>query len=584
MNKNCDYCGLTIYSETYHKCVESSVKINDETKVVNYKIITIDELGILAGKNDREAQDEIVYRYLNQDAINLSQKNIKPINWENIIERAIDDQYFTYFLLFFAFDHDEYHVIFDVLFDVLFENVKLAAKTGDSMAQYNLGQMYYRGISTKKNIQKAIKWITKSADQNNKYGLINLARFYEYGDGVLLDIDKATQLLEQASCQNFSKAQFYLGRIYMYKDPPDYKLAFKYYQQAANQNHSSAQYFIAVFYKTGKCVAQDYKKAVHWLTLAASQGLNSAKIKLAEMYMKGIDVEQNYHKAFELLNSSIYDDGTNNYYDEVAMTELACMYKRGLGIEKNISKAIYLHIKSRNTKNIFKIFEINTITFINPINVDCENNNLSDIDQLESKIIYKLQFLMIKLKYEWSNIYHDDISNSLQEIENSFTRLIKLRIQLNNSSAMINCLSFKKNTSYKFDVFNTKNAYVNYYVYDDISYINIGLNNIKLVNNFQKNLDKFMFCNIFLDLELALENKHKEKIDDLINAVKNDDRSHQLNIVKDLDNIKFVLSQTKKISSKLIGYVNILMNDLKSNTHIRNQQFQLEYANIFGYD
>nr|URM61842.1 Sel1-like repeat-containing protein [Mimivirus sp.] len=79
MHNNCDYCGSIIYSETYHKCIKSSGKINDETKIIDYKLITLDELGILANKNDRGAQDEIVYRYLNQDANHLSQKILNQL-------------------------------------------------------------------------------------------------------------------------------------------------------------------------------------------------------------------------------------------------------------------------------------------------------------------------------------------------------------------------------------------------------------------------------------------------------------------------------------------------------------------------
>ncbi|AEX62139.1 putative sel1-like repeat-containing protein [Megavirus courdo7] len=578
MNNNCDYCGSIIYSETYHKCDKSSEKINDEIKIIDYKLIILDELGILADNNDREAQNEIVYRYLNQDANHLSQKNIKPINWQNIIDRAINDQYFMYFLLFF--DNDEYNDIFNVLF----ESVKLAAKSGDSMAQYNVGRMYYEGYPIKKNIQKAIKWITKSANQNNKYGLINLSRYYEDGDGVLPDINKAIKLLEQAACQNLSKAQFYLGRIYMYTDPPNYKLAFKYYQEAANQNHTNAQYWLAIFYKTGKYVSKDNQKAIYWLTLAANQGLNSAKIKLAEMYMQGTCVEQDYHKAFELLNSSIYDDDTNDYYDYIAMSELARMYKYGYGVKKDISRAIHLHLKSKKLENIFKIFKINTITFINPINVDYENDNIIDIDQLESKIIYKLQSIMIKLKYEWTNIYCTDIDNYLQEIENKFVELIKLRTHLNNSSAMINCLSFNKNTSYKSMIkYNTKNSYFNKHDLGDISYLSIGPDNVKLANDIFENLDKSKFNDMLLDLELALGNKYKEKVDDLINAVRFEDHTHQLNIIKDLEDVKFIQSQIEIISSKLFKYIDMYIDDIKSNTHIRNQQFQQEYAYIFRY-
>nr|WBF70220.1 putative sel1-like repeat-containing protein [Megavirus caiporensis] len=579
MDNNCDYCGSIIYSETYHKCIKLSEKINEETKVVDYKLITLDELGILADNNDRKAQDEIVFRYSNQGAIYLSRKYVKPINWGNIIDRAINDQYFMHFLLYF--DHDEYYAIFNTLF----ESVKMTAKTGDSMAQYNLGEMYYQGFGVKKNIQKAIKWIIKSADQNNKYGLINLARFYEYGDGVLLDIDKAIKLLKNAACQNLPNAQYYLGRLYMIRDPRNLELAFKYYQQAANQNHSYAQYWLAMQYRYGQGVTKDYQTGINWLTLSADQGLNSAKISLAEMYISGIHIEQNYHKAFELLNSSIYDDGTNNYYDCIAMSKLAQMYKYGHGIEKDISRTIYLYLKSKNLEKISKIFETNTITFINPINVDFENDNLIDIDQLESKIIYKLQSIMIKLKYEYTNLYHMDTENCLQETENKFVELIKLRTQLNNSSAMIDCLSFKKDTSYKSMIkYNTKNLYFSKHDLDDISYLNIGPDNVKLVNDIFENLDKSKFNDMFLDLELAFGNKYREKVDDLKNAIEHEDHSHQLNIIKDLEDIKFVQSQTKIISSKLFKYINVFFDHIKSHTHIRNQQFQQKYPYIFGYN
>ncbi|AZL89673.1 Sel1-like repeat-containing protein [Megavirus baoshan] len=573
MHNHCDHCGSIIYSETYHKCIEVPKKINDEIKTIDYKLITIDELGILADNNDRGAQDEIVFRYLNQGAIYLSQKNIKPINWQNIIERAIDNQYFMHFLLYFEYN------AYDAIFNVLFENVKSAAKNGDSMAQCNLGKMYHESFGVKKNILKAIKWITKSADQNNKYGLMNLARFYEDGDGVLLDINKAIKLYERAACQNLSSTQYCLGRLYENQCPPNRVLALKYYQQAANQNHSYAQYCLAICYNYSRGVTLDYQMAIHWLTLAIDQGLNSAKNELANMYMKGLGVKKNYHKAIELLNSSIYDDGTDDIDDFNAMSKLASMYKYGRGVEKDINRAIYLYLKSKKLHKIKRIFKTNTITFINPINVDCENDNVIDIDQLESKIIYKIQSMMIKLKYEQTNIYHIDIENSLQETENKFVKLVKLRTQINNSSAMITCLTLNKNIYLK-PVDDKKNLYFNIYNLDDLSYLNFGTKNTKLVNNIFKKLDKYK-SNMLLDLKIILENKYKEKVNDLLNAVKHEDHHHQLNIVKYLENIIFFQSRVEKISSKLLIYFSRLIEDIKSNTHIRNQQFQCEYSFIF---
>nr|WBF70221.1 Sel1-like repeat-containing protein [Megavirus caiporensis] len=530
-------------------------------------------MGILADNNDREAQDEIVYRYLYQGAINLSQKYINPIKWQNITERAASNQYFMYFLL--HFEHDAY----DVIFDALFKNVKLAAKNGDSMAQCNLGQMYRNGLGIKKNTQKAIKWITKSVNKNNKFGQFGLAKFYENGDGVFIDIDKAIKLYEQAACQNLSYAQYSLGRLYENQCPPDYILAFKYYQQAANQNYSYAQYCLAICYNYGHGIPLDYQMAIHWLILAIDQGLNSAKIELADMYVKGLGVKKNYHKAFELLNSSIYNDGTGDPDDFYAMSLLASMYKYGQGIEKDINRAIYLYLRSKKLHKITKIFEINTITFINAINMDCDNDYIINIDQLESKIIYKLQSIIIKLKYEWVNICHINIENTLQETENKFMKLVKLRTQINNSSAMITCLSLKKNTPLK-PVDDAKNLFFNIYHLDDIVYLNFGIKNTKLVNNMFKKLDKYK-SNMLQDLKIILENKYKEKVNDLLNAVKCENHIHQLNIVKNIEDIIFFQSRVEKISSKLLVYFNEIIEDIKSNTHIRNQKFQREYSFIF---
>ncbi|AGD93041.1 putative Sel1-like repeat-containing protein [Megavirus lba] len=573
MDNNCYYCGSIIYSETYHNCVKINNEIKKELKIIDYKLITIDELGILAGNNDRGAQDEIVYRYLNQGAINLSQKHIKPIKWQNIIERAIDDQYFMYFLLYFEYN------AYDAIFDILFEKVKLASKAGDSMAQCNLGKMYHDSLGVKKDIQKAVKWITKSANQNNKYGLINLAKYYENGDGVFMDVNKAIKLYEQAASQNLSSAQFCLARLYEDQCPPNYTLAFKYYRRAANQNHSYAQYCLAICYNYGHGVPLDYQMAIHWLTLAIDQDLNSAKIELADMYIKELGVKKNYHKAFELLNSSIYDDGTDDIDDFNAMSLLASMYKYGQGVEKDVNRAIYLYFKSKKLNKIKRIFKTKTITFINPISVDCDNDNIIDIDQLESKIIYKLQSIMIKLKYECINIYHIDIENSLQETENKFMKLVKLRTQINNSSAMITCLSLNKNIYIK-PVDDKKNLYFNIYNLDDIAYLNFGTKNTKLTNNIFKKLDKYK-SNMLLDLKIILENKYKEKVNDLLNSVKCENHSHQLGIVKDIEDIIFFQLQVEKILSKLLMYFNSLIEDIKSNTHIRNQQFQREYSFIF---
>lgn len=47
----------------------------------------------------------------------------------------------------------------------LFKAQESMAKTGDPRGQFNLGEMYAHGLGTAKNMDQAIQWYTKAADQ-----------------------------------------------------------------------------------------------------------------------------------------------------------------------------------------------------------------------------------------------------------------------------------------------------------------------------------------------------------------------------------------------------------------------------------
>ncbi|CAK0770180.1 conserved hypothetical protein [Gammaproteobacteria bacterium] len=58
------------------------------------------------------------------------------------------------------------------------------ADQGDSLAQYNLGVMYYEGYGIPQNYSKAIEWFFKAAKQNNDEAQRNLGVMYYEGHGV----------------------------------------------------------------------------------------------------------------------------------------------------------------------------------------------------------------------------------------------------------------------------------------------------------------------------------------------------------------------------------------------------------------
>ena len=59
-----------------------------------------------------------------------------------------------------------------------------AADQGEPQAQFNLGYMYYNGEVLPLDYRKAVEWFTKSAKQGNSGAQETLGLMYDSGDGV----------------------------------------------------------------------------------------------------------------------------------------------------------------------------------------------------------------------------------------------------------------------------------------------------------------------------------------------------------------------------------------------------------------
>ena len=61
------------------------------------------------------------------------------------------------------------------------------AKDGNSSAQFNLGQMYKKGLGVSQNYETAVKWYTLAAEQGHADAQNNLGLMYKNGLGVPQD-------------------------------------------------------------------------------------------------------------------------------------------------------------------------------------------------------------------------------------------------------------------------------------------------------------------------------------------------------------------------------------------------------------
>jgi len=117
------------------------------------------------------------------------------------------------------------------------------AESGDAKAQYQLGMAHFKGAGVERDLQLALKWIEKAAEQSYGEAQYALGAMYHSGRGAL---------------QSFP-------------------LAHKWFERAAQQNHAEAQFSLGVMYRNGQGIPVDKSKAYIWFNLAAAQGHERAR-------------------------------------------------------------------------------------------------------------------------------------------------------------------------------------------------------------------------------------------------------------------------------------------------------------------
>lgn len=124
-----------------------------------------------------------------------------------------------------------------------FHYIKLAVSHDYAPAQWLMGRIWEEGGCIEADLEKAIYWYQKSAQQGDANGLYRLGRCYYKGNGV----------------------------------DQDYVQAVKCYEKAAEQGNVDALQSLALCYQLGKGVEKKSHKAKELYALAAKGGNKAAK-------------------------------------------------------------------------------------------------------------------------------------------------------------------------------------------------------------------------------------------------------------------------------------------------------------------
>ena len=238
------------------------------------------------------------------------------------------------------------------------------ALRGDSVAQFNLGLCYERGIGVAVNYSEAVKWYQKSADQDNADGQASLAGCYYFGIGVIKDEVEAYAYYSLAS-RSMEKAKKPLSLLAgkftfekltkaqrraqdLLKDIEVKRAAklvgtgriFTDNKAKADAGDAVAQGTIGYCYHNAEGVARDYAQAVYWFRKSADQGNAESQSNLGWCYYQGEGVPRDYaHAVFWYRKAA--DQGL-----DIAQTRLGSCLVDGIGVTKDPTQGVSWYRKA----------------------------------------------------------------------------------------------------------------------------------------------------------------------------------------------------------------------------------------------
>jgi len=283
-----------------------------------------------------KAQDELVDRFYSGAIIFPDKYKDEFYLWDKIEERCYrDDKYaYTVLKLFFSQITEK--------FPHLLENIKERAHKNIPAAQNNVGFMYHNGAGIEKDLNLALEWFMKAAEQGDAAAQNNVGNLYYMGEGVEKNLKLAFEWYMKAAQQGHAVAQNNVGIVY-YKGAgvkKDLKLAFEWFMKAAQQGHAAAQDSVGARYYMGEGVEKNLNLAFEWFMKAAQQGDATAQNQLGNLYYKGEGVEKDLKRAFEWTMKAAQQGYVVDQHN------VGAMYYVGEGIEKDLKLAFEWTMKA----------------------------------------------------------------------------------------------------------------------------------------------------------------------------------------------------------------------------------------------
>ena len=196
-----------------------------------------------------------------------------------------------------------------------FIQIEPKAKKVKPYLLYQIGMMYFKGLGTPVNNQKASEYLEKSAELGNQYAKRLLAFEYISGKNFEKNIDKGISLLTECADSGDVFACYKLGKLYLFGTEniqKDMQKAMKYLNLSAEQGNELAQNILdnqeklineilantifSLFVNLSRCIEDDYHRKFQsgrkMIDSKLRRGIQEKKQSL------GIKNEQNFDQTY----------------------------------------------------------------------------------------------------------------------------------------------------------------------------------------------------------------------------------------------------------------------------------------------
>lgn len=318
-----------------------------------------------------------------------------------------------------------------------------------SYVLYRIGKMYYCGLGTEQDYEKAFEWYQKSSLQGQPYASYAVGQMYSKGEYVTVNEEAAQKYYKKALLgflEFESKDQADNNLLYkigsMYKNglgtAVNVDKTIDYFQRSAELGNRNADRILALEYISGEHLEQDIEKGLAMLTECADSGDSMSCYKLSRIYFNGKIVLKDLDKAEKYLLAT-----EDNEFTQYALGKLY-LQKEKYDIEKAIS-----YFEKSADKNMWSSYQLGRIYFFGSEEIEKNKekalewltrsaddgnvyaqNMLVNLDKFENTILVNTIFgMLINLSRCIEDDYAQKYKSVKQKVDSRLRKIISQKKQ-----------------------------------------------------------------------------------------------------------------------------------------------------------